>query len=105
MWSIPANRRSIPAIGIKPLTSWFKESDRAKRKYKTGRRDIRKTDKEEGTKMKKFGFATVIASGLAAAVLGFAGPAQADSIHHDWVHDIQQQVSVPHVDTSVQQSR
>lgn len=55
--------------------------------------------------MKKFGFATVVASGLAAAVLGFAGPAQADSIHHDWVHDIQQQVSVPQVDNSVQQSR
>jgi hypothetical protein len=56
-------------------------------------------------KMKKFGFATVIASGLAAAVLGFAGPAQADSIHHYWVNDIQQQVSVPQVDTSVHQSR
>jgi hypothetical protein len=55
--------------------------------------------------MKKFGFATVIASGLAAAVLGFAGPAQADSIHHYWVNDIQQQVSVPQVDTSVHQSR
>jgi hypothetical protein len=55
--------------------------------------------------MKKFGFATIIASGLAAAVLGFAGPAQADSVHHDWVHDIQQQVNVPLVDTSVQQSR
>jgi hypothetical protein len=55
--------------------------------------------------MKKFGFATVIASGLAAAVLGFAGPAQADIVHHTWVHDIQQQVSVPQVDTTVQQSR
>jgi hypothetical protein len=55
--------------------------------------------------MKKLGFATVIASGLAAAVLGFAGPAQADVIHHDWVRDIQQQVNVPQVDTSVQQSR
>ena len=55
--------------------------------------------------MKKFGFATVIASGLAAAVLGFAGPAQADVIHHDWVHDIQPQVSVPQVDNTVQQSR
>ena len=30
--------------------------------------------------MKNFGFATLIASGLTAAVLGFAGPAQADSI-------------------------
>jgi hypothetical protein len=28
--------------------------------------------------MKKFGSATLIASGLTAAVLGFAGPAQAD---------------------------
>jgi hypothetical protein len=60
---------------------------------------------EEGAKMKKFGFATIIASGLAAAVLGFAAPAQADVVHHDWVHDIQQQVNVPQVDTSVQQSR
>ena len=63
------------------------------------------TDNEEGTKMKKFGFATIIASGLAAAVLGFAGPAQADIGHHDWIYDIQPQVSVPHVDTSVHQSR
>lgn len=30
--------------------------------------------------MKKFGFATLIASGLTAAVLGFAGPAQASTI-------------------------
>jgi hypothetical protein len=44
--------------------------------------------------MKKFGFATVIASGLAAAVLGLAGPAQADSVHHQWVQDIQQQATV-----------
>jgi hypothetical protein len=28
----------------------------------------------------KFGFATLIASGLTAAVLGFAGPAQADIV-------------------------
>jgi hypothetical protein len=55
--------------------------------------------------MKKFGFATIIASGLAAALLGFAGPAQADIVHHDWVQDIQQQVTVPQVDTSVMQSR
>jgi hypothetical protein len=55
--------------------------------------------------MKKFGFATVIASGLIAAVLGLAGPASADIGHHDWVHEIQPTVNVPHVDTSVQQSR
>ena len=30
--------------------------------------------------MRKFGFATLIASGLTAAVLGFAGPAQADVV-------------------------
>jgi hypothetical protein len=55
--------------------------------------------------MKKFGFATIIASGLTAAVLGLAGSAQADVAHHDWVHDIQPQVTVPQVDNSVQQSR
>jgi hypothetical protein len=55
--------------------------------------------------MKKFGFATIAASGLAAAILGFAGPAQAGIDHHDWLHDIQPQVSVPQVDTSVHQSR
>ncbi|WP_197518849.1 hypothetical protein [Mycobacterium sp. ACS1612] len=55
--------------------------------------------------MKKFGFATMIASGLAAAVLGLAGPAQADIGHNGWVNNITQpQVSVPHVDTSVHQS-
>ena len=44
--------------------------------------------------MKKFGFATIVASGLAAAVLGLAGPAQADIGHHQWVQDIQQQANV-----------
>ncbi|BBW99900.1 hypothetical protein MMOR_08370 [Mycolicibacterium moriokaense] len=37
--------------------------------------------------MKKFGFAAIVASGLAAAVLGLAGPAQADLGHHGWVLD------------------
>jgi hypothetical protein len=32
---------------------------------------------EEGTKMKKFGFATILAGGLAAAVIGLASPAEA----------------------------
>ncbi|MGO4444003.1 hypothetical protein AB4Z42_11675 [Mycobacterium sp. 2YAF39] len=44
--------------------------------------------------MKKFGFATMVASGLAAAVLGLAGSAQADIGHNDWVHDLQQHASV-----------
>ena len=48
--------------------------------------------------MKKFGIASIVASGLAAAFLGFAAPAQADVVHHNWVHDIQQQVNVPQVD-------
>ena len=55
--------------------------------------------------MKKFGFATIVASGLAAAVLGLAGPAQADIGHHDWVNNTGPQVTVPQVDTSVHQSR
>ena len=44
--------------------------------------------------MKKFGFASIVASGLAAAVLGLAGPAQADTGHHQWVQNIQQHVAV-----------
>ena len=55
--------------------------------------------------MKKFGFAAVIASGMAAAVLGLAGPAQADIGHHDWVNNTQPTVSVPQVSTNVHQSR
>lgn len=55
--------------------------------------------------MKKFGFAAVIASGLATAVLGLAGPAQADVGHHDWLNNVGPHVTVPQVDTSVHQSR
>jgi len=68
--------------------------------------------------MKKFGFATIVASGLAAAVLGLAAPATAavstgltsttistDLDHRFWVDQISPDVSVPHVDTSVRQSR
>jgi hypothetical protein len=55
--------------------------------------------------MKKFGLAAIAASGLAAAVIGLAGPASADTAHHDWVYNlIQPQVTVPHVDTTVHQS-
>ena len=64
--------------------------------------------------MKKFGFAAVVASGLTAAILGLAAPAQAapavnapivvasaidiptDFGHHAWVIDIQPKVQVPH---------
>ena len=64
--------------------------------------------------MNKFGFAAVVASGLAAAILGLAAPAQADTAvktpvivapainiptdfgHHAWVVDIQPRANVPH---------
>ena len=39
--------------------------------------------------MKKFGFASVVATGFAAALFALAAPAAADSVHHDWVQDIQ----------------
>jgi hypothetical protein len=69
--------------------------------------------------MKKFGFVTVVASGLAVAVLGFAAPAQASTVatapiiaasypsgvdHLDRLNDIQPNVNVPDVDTSVRSS-
>ena len=54
--------------------------------------------------MKNLGLATIAAAGLMAAVLGFAGQANADIGHHDWVNDIQPTVVVPHVNSGVQQS-
>jgi hypothetical protein len=69
--------------------------------------------------MKKFGFATIAASGLAAALFGFAGPAQAATDltaapagttisagvdHLDWLNDISPDVKVPKVDNSVRHS-
>ena len=64
--------------------------------------------------MNKFGFAAVVASGLTAAILGLAAPAQADTPvktpvivasainiptdfgHHTWVVYIQPRANVPH---------
>ena len=43
--------------------------------------------------MKKFGFATIIASGLTAAFLGLAAPASAGVDHLTWLNDIHQHVS------------
>jgi hypothetical protein len=51
-------------------------------------------DKKKVPEMKKFGFAAIVASGLATAVLGLAGPAQADIGHRDWVVDNQQSATV-----------
>jgi hypothetical protein len=56
-------------------------------------------------KIQKLGFATIIAGGLAASALGLSGAAQADIDHHAFINDITQQVNVPHVDTTVHQSR
>jgi hypothetical protein len=74
--------------------------------------------------MNKIGFAAVVTSGLAAAILGLAAPAQAVAAgdastvlvsashiaptgidHLNWLDDIRPRVQVPKVDTSVQQSR
>jgi hypothetical protein len=69
--------------------------------------------------MKKFGFATIAASGLAAAFFGFAAPAQAATDlapvpagttistgvdHLGWLNDISPDVKVPSVDNSVRHS-
>jgi hypothetical protein len=70
--------------------------------------------------MKKLGFATLIAGGLTAAVVGFAAPAQAtvpanavDVVttgpsqgidHLDWLNDIQQKPNVARPDTTVRSS-
>jgi hypothetical protein len=89
---------------------------------------VREVEELEKTKkapkmnaIKNFGFATIAASGLAAAIVGLAAPAQAaveaptatlSAItvpagidHHDWLGDIGPHVNVPQVNTSVQQSR
>lgn len=73
--------------------------------------------------MKKIGFATLVTSALAAAILGVAGPALAvtpgdaqivlhsvassknGNDHLEWLDRIRPKAKVPMVDTSVQQSR
>ena len=55
--------------------------------------------------MKKFGIATAIASGITAAVLSIASPAQADLGHNTWVNQIGPTATAPQVDTSVHGSR
>jgi hypothetical protein len=59
--------------------------------------------------MKKFGFAagfaSIVTTGLAAAVLGLSAPASAGVDHYGWLDQIGPHVTVPHVDTTVHQSR
>lgn len=67
--------------------------------------------------MKKFGFAAIAASGLTAAILGLAGPAQAaPSLNTDattitagvdrleWLDKIQPKATAPQVDNTVRHS-
>lgn len=55
--------------------------------------------------MKKFGFASIAAAGLAAAVVGLAAPAQAGIDHHEWVHNNQQTASVGSATSTVGNGR
>jgi len=55
--------------------------------------------------MKKFGFASIIASGFAAALFGLAAPANAGIDHHAWLNDIQQHASVGSVTSTVGNGR
>jgi hypothetical protein len=55
--------------------------------------------------MKKDALTTAIAGAMTAAVLGFAGPAQADLGHNDWVNNMGPTATAPHVDTTVHGSR
>jgi hypothetical protein len=98
---IPANHQPISAIGIIRLTSLFSQSDRHKEDH-TGR--YGKT-KKKASKMKKFGFASIVASGLAAAVLGLAGPAQADIGHYNWVYGNQPHATVGSATSTVGNGR
>ena len=55
--------------------------------------------------MKKFGFASVIATGFAAALFGLAAPASADVTHHQWIQDIQQKGNVGSAQSTVGNGR
>ncbi|BBY64125.1 hypothetical protein MHEL_23680 [Mycolicibacterium helvum] len=55
--------------------------------------------------MKKYTVTAAIAGAMTAAVLGFAGTAQADLGHNDWVNNIGPVATAPHVDTTVHGSR
>src|SRR5690348_10787519 len=69
---VTANRRSNPANGIKGLILGV-ETDSCSEPAPT-----RKThQKMRAPRMKKLGFATLLAGGLTAAVIGLAAPAEA----------------------------
>lgn len=55
--------------------------------------------------MKKFGFASTIATGFAAVLLGLAAPANAGIDHHQWLNDIQQHATVGSATSTVGNGR
>jgi hypothetical protein len=55
--------------------------------------------------MKKFGIASAIATGFAAALFGLAAPANADIEHHQWIQDIQQKATVGSAQSTVGNGR
>lgn len=55
--------------------------------------------------MKNFASSITIIAGMFAAILGAAAPAEADLGSVIWNNQMQHQVYVPHVDTTVQHSR
>lgn len=55
--------------------------------------------------MKKFTFASAIATGFAAVILGLAAPASAGVDHHQWLQDIQQQATVGAAQSTVGNGR
>ena len=55
--------------------------------------------------MKKLGFASIVATGFAAALFGLAAPAQAGIDHHQWINDVQQQATVGSATSTVGNGR
>jgi hypothetical protein len=55
--------------------------------------------------MKKFGFASTVAAGFAAAMFALAAPASAGIDHHTWINDIQQQATVGSAQSTVGNGR
>jgi hypothetical protein len=55
--------------------------------------------------MKKFGFASIVATGFAAALFGLAAPANAGIDHQQWIDQIQQQATVGSAHSTVGNGR
>jgi hypothetical protein len=55
--------------------------------------------------MKKFGFASIVATGFAAALFGLAAPASAGIDHQQWINQIQQQANVGSAHSTVGNGR